>query len=124
MNQTEKRINKDLILREKLAIERTEMAIDRTLLSFIRTSLYFVIAGMTVNSLLKVSYGWWAEILFWFLGIVVLITGIIKSLFVHNLSYAGKENHYKVMVRHIKALHLSGLRFPIAPVLLQMPPVP
>lgn len=51
MNQTEKRINKDLILREKLAIERT-------LLSFIRTSLYFVIAGMTVNSLLKVSYGW------------------------------------------------------------------
>ena len=45
MDQTEKRINKDLILREKLAIERTDMAIDRTLLSFIRTSLYFVIAG-------------------------------------------------------------------------------
>ena len=78
MNQTEKRINKDLILREKLAIERTDMAIDRTLLSFIRTSLYFVIAGMTVNSLLKVSYGWWVEILFWVLGIAVLITGIIR----------------------------------------------
>ena len=78
MDQTEKRINKDLILREKLAIERTEMAIDRTLLSFIRTSLYFVIAGMTVNSLLKVSYGWWVEILFWVLGIAVLITGIIR----------------------------------------------
>ena len=78
MDQTEKRINKDLILREKLAIERTDMAIDRTLLSFIRTSLYFVIAGMTVNSLLKVSYGWWVEILFWVLGIAVLITGIIR----------------------------------------------
>lgn len=64
MNEAEKRINKDLILREKLAIERTDMAIDRTLLSFIRTSLYFAIAGMTVNSLLKVSYGWWLEIFF------------------------------------------------------------
>jgi len=78
MNETEKRINKDLILREKLAIERTDMAIDRTLLSFIRTSLYFVIAGMTVNSLIKVSYGWWLEILFWILGIIVLFIGLLK----------------------------------------------
>lgn len=78
MLEKEKRINKDLILREKLAIERTDMAIDRTFLSFIRTSLYFIIAGMTVNSLLKVNYGRWAEFIFWFLGIVILITGIIK----------------------------------------------
>ena len=78
MNETENRINKDLILREKLAIERTDMAIDRTLLSFIRTSLYFAIAGMTVNSLLKVNYGWWVEILFWILGAVILIIGILK----------------------------------------------
>lgn len=80
MLESEKRINKDLILREKLAIERTDMAIDRTFLSFIRTSLYFIIAGMTVNSLMKVSYGWWAEIIFWFLGIVILITGIVKFI--------------------------------------------
>ena len=48
-------INKDLILREKLAIERTAMAIDTTLLSFIRTSLYFAVAGLTVNSFLKMQ---------------------------------------------------------------------
>jgi putative membrane protein len=78
MEETEKRINKDLILREKLALERTDMAIDRTFLSFIRTSLYFIIAGMTVNSLLKVSYGWWAEISFWVLGIIILLAGIVK----------------------------------------------
>jgi putative membrane protein len=35
------KIDANLILREKLAIERTEMANDGTLLSFIRTSLYF-----------------------------------------------------------------------------------
>lgn len=51
------RLDKDLILREKLAIERTNMAIDRILLAFIRTSLYFSIAGITINSLVKISYG-------------------------------------------------------------------
>jgi len=78
MNETEKRINKDLILREKLAIERTDMAIDRTLLSFIRTSLYFAVAGMTVNSLLKISYGLWVEILFWVSGLGILVIGLLK----------------------------------------------
>jgi putative membrane protein len=78
MDETEKRIKKDLILRERLAIERTDMAIDRTLLSFIRTSLYFAIAGMTVNSLLKVSYGIITEIFFWCLSIMVLVIGLLK----------------------------------------------
>jgi putative membrane protein len=78
MEESQKRINKDLILRERLAIERTAMAIDRTLLSFIRTALYFVIAGMTVNSLLDLRNGWLAEILFWVLGILILLTGIFK----------------------------------------------
>lgn len=78
MEESQKRINKDLILRERLAIERTAMAIDRTLLSYIRTALYFVIAGMTVNSLLDLRNGWLAEILFWVLGILILLTGIFK----------------------------------------------
>ena len=78
MNESEKRINKDLILREKLAIERTDMAIDRTLLSFIRTALYFAIAGMTVNSLLRIKYGLWVEIIFWVLAFVISALGIFK----------------------------------------------
>ena len=78
MKVTETRINKDLILREKLAIERTEMANDRTFLSFVRTSLYFAIAGITVNSLLNLSYGWFIEILFLVLSVVILSVGIVK----------------------------------------------
>lgn len=78
MNEAEKSVNKDLILRERLAIDRTDMAIDRTLLSFIRTSLYFAVAGMTVNSLLDLSYGAGLEVLFWILSIVVLAIGILK----------------------------------------------
>ena len=78
MNETETRINKDLILRERLAMERTDIAIDRTLLSFIRTALYFAIAGMTVNSLLKVKYGLWVEIIFWVLAFTILGVGLFK----------------------------------------------
>ena len=49
----EVKINKDLILREKLAIERTVMANQRTFLSFLRTALYFSIAGLSINELLN-----------------------------------------------------------------------
>jgi len=74
--QTQNHLNKDLVLRERLAIERTDMAIDRTLLSFIRTALYFAIAGMSVNSLLKVSYGLAIEIAFWIIATLILIIGL------------------------------------------------
>ena len=79
MSDTEKNYNKELILREKLAIERTKMAIDRTLLSFIRTALYFAIAGMTVSSLMKLSYGRLIEIVFWLVAFLTLVIGIAKS---------------------------------------------
>ena len=74
------KINKDLILREKLAIERTAMAIDTTLLSFIRTSLYFAVAGLSVNSLLKMENGLWIEIVFWVFSGLVLIAGLITYI--------------------------------------------
>jgi putative membrane protein len=78
MKESVKAINKDLILRERLAIERTDMAIDRTLLSFIRTSLYFAIAGITFNDLLNLQYGWLLAIIFWLLGISILLIGLYK----------------------------------------------
>ena len=55
MNTIETKINKDLILREKLAVQRTVMANQTTLLSFIRTSLYFLVAGLSLKSLLKLE---------------------------------------------------------------------
>ena len=76
--QTQTHINKDLILRERLAIERTQMANDTTLLAFMRTALYFSIAGMSVNRLLNVSYGTVIEIVFWSIAILILSIGIYK----------------------------------------------
>lgn len=71
-------LNRDLILRENLAIERTDMAIDRTLLAFVRTSLYFAIAGITINSLLILSYGFYLEIAFWIIASVIFFIGLYR----------------------------------------------
>ncbi|ULQ56056.1 DUF202 domain-containing protein [Flavihumibacter rivuli] len=78
MDETQKRINKDLILRERLAIERTDMAIDRTLLSFIRTALYFAIAGMTIHGFMRDRFGGWVVLLFGILATLILLAGIYK----------------------------------------------
>ena len=48
-------MNKDLILREKLALQRTILANQTTFLSFLRTSMYFLIAGLSVKNLLEIE---------------------------------------------------------------------
>ncbi|MBK8089264.1 MAG: DUF202 domain-containing protein [Chitinophagaceae bacterium] len=78
--QSQNIFNKDLILRERLAIERTAMANDATLLAFIRTSLYFSIAGMSINRLLNISYGLLIETVFWAVAFFILAFGILKYL--------------------------------------------
>ncbi len=78
--QTNNNINKDLILRERLALQRTSMSNDTTLLAFIRTALYFSVAGLSVNTLLKVSYGLWIEILFFSASVFILVIGIMKYI--------------------------------------------
>lgn len=83
-DEQKKPFNKDLILREKLAIERTKMANDRTFLSFLRTTLYFSIAGMTINELVVLYYGTVAEIIFWILALITLVAGIIKYISVQR----------------------------------------
>jgi putative membrane protein len=92
-NQTKNNFNKDLILRERLALQRTSMSNDSTLLSFIRTSLYFSIAGMSVNTLLRVNAGVWIEIVFWALAILILTIGIWK--------YFKQKQRLKDSERHI-----------------------
>lgn len=78
--QTNNNINKDLILRERLALQRTSMSNDTTLLAFIRTALYFSVAGMSVNTLLQVNYGLWIEILFFSASLFILTIGIMKYI--------------------------------------------
>lgn len=69
-------INKDLILREKLALQRTVMANQTTLLSFIRTSLYFLVAGLSLKSLLKLENSLLFQITFYVVSVSTLVIGV------------------------------------------------
>lgn len=81
MNEkTETSINKDLILRERLAIQRTKMANQTTLLSFVRTALYFLIAGLSIRSLLQLEHSVIFETSFFIVSFGLFVTGILNYL--------------------------------------------
>ncbi len=71
-------INKDLILRERLALQRTIMSNQTTLLSFIRTALYFLVAGLSLNGLLKLENSLVFQITFFIVSISILIIGVFN----------------------------------------------
>ena len=73
-------INKDLILREKLALQRTVLANQTTLLAFLRSSMYFLIAGLSVKNVLLVENGLVIEIIL-FSGSFLFVSGIINYYF-------------------------------------------
>ena len=76
MNTFETKINKDVILREKLAVQRTVMANQTTLLSFIRTSLYFLVAGLSLKSLLKLENSLLFQITFYVVSFSTMVIGV------------------------------------------------
>ncbi|CAM2746746.1 putative membrane protein [Flavobacterium succinicans] len=88
----EKAINKDLILREKLALQRTILANQSTFLSFLRTSMYFLIAGLSLRNLLKIEHSLYIELLLFTVSIIILIFGIYNFL-KHQKSIIDSEKH-------------------------------
>lgn len=85
-------MNKDLILRERLALQRTILANQSTFLSFLRTAMYFAVAGISIDRLLDLPGGKVYEYLLFFISGVVLVTGII-NFFVHKKKIARSEQH-------------------------------
>lgn len=88
----EKQINKDLILRERLALQRTILANQSTFLAFLRTSMYFFIAGLSLESLLKIENSFMIE---WFLfisSVVIFCIGIF-NYFKHKKMILENEKH-------------------------------
>ena len=66
------KINKDLILREKLALQRTILANQTTVLSFLRTAMYFLVAGLSTRNLFKIENGIMIEISFYIVSFAIL----------------------------------------------------
>lgn len=72
--------NQELILRDKLALDRTKLANQRTLLSFLRTGLYLIITGMGVYKLIEADKYMWLVWVLIGLGVIVKIIGIVNFL--------------------------------------------
>ncbi len=89
---SEKAINKDLILRERLALQRTILANQSTLLSFLRTSMYFLIAGLSIKNLLQIENGVIIETLLFTFSIIILTIGIV-NYFKHKKSIQENKLH-------------------------------
>jgi len=85
-------MNKDLILREKLALERTVLANQSTFLAFLRTSMYFLVAGVSINNLTTVKSGKTIELLFIFISAFLLTFGVI-NFFRHKKKIIKSEKH-------------------------------
>lgn len=71
-------IKKDLILREKLALQRTLLANQSTFLAFLRTSMYFLIAGLSIQQLVDSPRALIFEIVLFAVSGAVLIVGVIN----------------------------------------------
>jgi putative membrane protein len=88
----DKVINKDLILREKLALQRTVLANQSTLLAFLRTALYFSIAALSLHNLLKIENSLYLEITLYSFSILILIFGF-ANYFIHRKKIINSEKH-------------------------------
>jgi putative membrane protein len=76
--KSEQILNKDLILRERLALQRTILANQSTLLAFLRTAMYFFIAGLSVKSLLKIDNSYVIEMSFFVCSFLIFFIGLFN----------------------------------------------
>lgn len=71
-------MNKDLILRENLAIQRTIMANQTTFLSFVRTSMYFLVAGLSVQNIIQLAHVDWVFLLLYGISALLMLIGTLN----------------------------------------------
>jgi putative membrane protein len=84
--------NKDLILRERLALQRTNLANQTTFLAFLRTSLYFFIAGISVDTILQIDFKNYIEIIFYVIAALLFIVGVINYFTQKNIIIKNENN--------------------------------
>ena len=85
-------INKDLILREKLALQRTVLANQTTFLAFLRSSMYFLVAGLSINNVLLIENGLILQIVLFLVSGILLVYGVF-NYFQHKKKISSSEIH-------------------------------
>lgn len=92
LNSKDSTMNKELVLREFLAIERTKLANETTFLAYIRTGLYFLVAGSTLGYVVQTPFWKIAGTPLLILGVVIMIIGVIRYWRVKRSIELAKRN--------------------------------
>lgn len=85
-------MNKDLVLREYLAIERTRLANETTLLAYIRTGLYFLVAGSTFGHLVESEFWNIVGTPLVITGLIIMLLGLVRYFRLRRSIEASKKN--------------------------------
>jgi len=85
-------MNKDLVLREYLAIERTKLANETTLLAYIRTGLYFLVAGSTIGYLVITEFWKIVGTPLIVIGVIIMLFGVVRYFRLRKSIEASKRN--------------------------------
>lgn len=107
---------KELILRDQLAIDRTKLSADRTFLSYARTALTMFIAGVTALHFVA-GEGFWLQTLSWlsiFGALVVFAYGLLGYRKMLRDIRRGREQltREKKMLFSVHLPTFRGLHFP------------
>lgn len=89
---TNNAMNKDLVLREYLAIERTRLANETTLLAYIRTGLYFLVAGSTLGHLIESEFWNVVGTPLIVIGFIIMLLGVTRYFKLRKSIEASKKN--------------------------------
>jgi putative membrane protein len=101
-------MNKDLVLREYLAIERTKLANERTLLTYIRTGLYFLVAGSTLGQLIDTVFWNMMGTPLIMVGAAITALGVVRFIRVGREIRNSKKNVGNASMEFINSIKRSG----------------
>jgi putative membrane protein len=85
-------MNKDLVLREYLAVERTKLAAETTFLAYIRTGLYFLVAGSTLGQFVETTFWEITGPTLIVIGILIMIAGFYRYRKVKKAIVLSQQN--------------------------------
>ena len=85
-------MNKDLVLREYLAIERTRLANETALLAYVRTGLYFFVAGSTLGEVIDSSFWNIAGTPLIVIGLLIMLLGLVRYFRTKRAIELSKKN--------------------------------
>lgn len=97
-------MNKDLVLREYLAIERTKLANETTLLAYIRTGLYFLVAGSTIGHLVATEFWKIIGTPLIVIGLIIMMLGLVRYFRLRKSIETSKKNIGNSSEAFIKAV--------------------